>query len=367
MSANPDMITDYKQDLRLFRSRSMKIAMLVLALLWLGLPLQLDDAWLGILNYVAVFAIGGIGLNLLTGYTGEVSLGQAFFLAVGAFTGAFLGNKGVPFLVWLIAAAVVGGLIGSLIGPVALRLHGNYLAIVTIGLLFVGEHVFHEWEAFSGGQRGSRTRYPLSIGPFDFNALDIFGTVYSRSQGRFWLMWFLVALVALAAKNIVRSRPGRAMQAIRDRDIAAEVVGVSLVRYKVGAFAVSSGFAAMAGALLATVHLNLIRPETFGGTAGLVMSIQFVAVIIIGGMGTIYGSILGAFIVGGLPLIIQKFSTSLPLLKASASDDGLITIASFNNAVFGVLVIVFLLAEPLGLAGVWMRVKAYFKSWPFSY
>jgi branched-chain amino acid transport system permease protein len=367
MSANPDMLTDYRQDLRLFRTRAMKVAMLVLALLWLALPMQLEDTWLGILNYVAVFAIGGIGLNLLTGYTGEVSLGHAFFMAVGAFTGAFLGNKGLPMIVWLPAAIAAGALVGALIGPVALRLHGNYLAIVTIGLLFVGEHIFHEWEAFSGGQRGSRTRYPLDVGPFDFNALNVFGSVYSRSQGRFWMMWFLVALVALIAKNITRSRPGRAMQAIRDRDIAAEVVGVSLVRYKVGAFAVSSGIAAMAGALLATVHLSLIRPEAFGGTAGLVLSIQFVAVIIIGGMGTIYGSILGAFIVGGLPLLIQKFSTSLPLLKASAGDDGLITIASFNNGLFGVLVIVFLLAEPLGLAGVWMRVKAYFKSWPFSY
>jgi branched-chain amino acid transport system permease protein len=367
MRRNPDMITDYKQDLRLFRSRASQVGVLVLALLWLLLPLQLEDAWLTILNYVAVFAIGGIGLNLLTGYTGQVSLGHAFFMGIGAFTGAFLGTNGWPFLVWLLVAAVLGAGIGALIGPVALRLHGNYLAIVTIGLLFLGEHILVTWHAFSGGPSGSRARVPLTVGPLDFNELVLFGTEYERAQGRFWLMWFIVGVFALIAKNITRSRPGRAMQAIRDRDIAAEVVGISLVRYKLGAFAVSSAMASVAGALFATVILNHIRPAQFGGTAGLVLSIQFVAVIIIGGMGTIYGSVLGAFVVGGLPQLIQKFSTSLPFLKESPTSDGLITVASFNNALFGLLVIVFLLAEPLGLAGLWMRIKAYFKSWPFSY
>jgi branched-chain amino acid transport system permease protein len=367
MKRNPDMLTDYRQDLRLFRSRAAQVGVAVLALVWLMLPMQLDDAWLGLLNSVAVFAIGGIGLNLLTGYTGQVSLGHAFFMAVGAFTAAYLGKSGWPLVVWLAVAAVLGGGIGALVGPVALRLHGNYLAIVTIGLLFLGEHVLDQWTAVSGGHRGTNARVPLTVGPLDFDKLDIFGSVYSRSQGRFYLLWFLVALAALVAKNVARSRPGRAMQAVRDRDIAAEVIGVSLVRTKVGAFAVSSGLAAVAGALLATTVLNFVNPEQFGGTAGLVLSIQFVAVIIIGGMGTIYGSVLGAFVVGGLPQLIQRVSTSLPFLKQGSSGDGLITVAAFNNALFGILVVVFLLAEPLGLAGVWMRMKAYFKSWPFSY
>jgi branched-chain amino acid transport system permease protein len=367
MRRNPEMITDYRQDLRLFRSRPAQIGMLVLALLWLALPFQLEDGWLGILNSVAVIAIGGIGLNLLTGYTGQVSLGHAFFMAVGAFTAAYLGKNGWSFVVWLLVAAVLGGALGALIGPVALRLHGNYLAIVTIGLLFLGEHVLSQWTTVSGGQRGTNARVPLAVGPLDFDKLTLFGTSYSRVQGRFWLLWFLVAVAALIAKNIVRSRPGRAMQAIRDRDIAAEIIGISLVRYKLGAFAVSSGLASVAGALLATTVLNFVNPEQFGGTAGLVLSIQFVAVIIIGGMGTIHGSILGAVVVGGMPQFIQRYSSALPLLKQGSSGPGLITVASFNNALFGVLVIVFLLAEPLGLAGVWLKVKAYFKSWPFSY
>jgi branched-chain amino acid transport system permease protein len=367
MRRNPDMITDYRQDLRLFPSRAMQVGIVVLALLWLALPMQLEDSWLTILNSIAVFAIGGVALNLLTGYTGQVSLGHAFFMAVGAFTAAYLAKNGWPFAVWLVAGGLVGAAIGALVGPLALRLHGNYLAIVTIGLLFVGEHLFDQWSTVSGGARGTRVGASLALGPLDFDKLNLFGTTYTRAQGRFWLLWFLVALVALLAKNIVRSRPGRAMQAVRDRDIAAEVIGVSLLRTKVGAFAVSSGLAAVAGALLATTVLSFINPGQFGGGAGLVLSIQFVAVIIIGGMGTIYGSVLGAIVVGGLPQLIQRTSSSLPFLKQGTADAGYITVASFNNALFGLLVIVFLLAEPLGLAGVWMRVKTYFRSWPFSY
>jgi branched-chain amino acid transport system permease protein len=362
MSRNPYMITDYRDDLKLFRGRGIQIGMLVAALVWLVAPLQLEDAWLGILNQVAVFAIGGIGLNLLTGFTGQVSLGHAFFMGVGAFTAAYLGSEGLPMLVWASLAVVIGAGVGALVGPVALRLHGNYLAIVSIGLLFLGHHIFLNWESVTGGVRGKSARFPMAIGPVDFNQLELLGTSYTRIQGRFWLLWAVVALVALMAKNIVRSRPGRAMQAIRDRDVAAEVVGISLFRYKIGAFAVSSGIAALSGAFLATAILGSARPEVFGSGEGLVKSIQFVAIIIIGGMGTIQGSILGAFVVAGLPRLIERYSGAIPFL-----DGGFISVASFNNALFGILVVVFLLVEPLGLAGVWMRMKAYFKTWPFSY
>lgn len=361
MRRNPDMITDYRQDLRLFRSRTAQLGVLALALLWLVVPFQVDDTWLAVLNTVAVYAIGGISLNLLTGYTGQVSLGHAFFMAVGAFSAAYLGRHGWPMLAWLVFAGLLGGVIGSLIGPVALRLHGNYLAIVTIGLLFLGEHVLDGWHAVSGGSRGTSSRVPLAVGPLDFDHLG----GLSRAQGRFWLLWALAALVALVAKNIARSRPGRAMQAVRDRDIAAEVVGISLVRTKLGAFAVSSGLAAVSGALFAATVVTNAVPSDFGGTKGLELSIKFVAVIIIGGMGTIHGSILGAFVVSGLPEVIQRISSSLPFLEGSSG--GFISVGAFNNAVFGLLVIVFLLAEPLGLAGVWLRIKTYFKSWPFSY
>jgi branched-chain amino acid transport system permease protein len=364
---NPDMITDYRQDLRLFKTRGMQVGMLALALLWLWLPMQADDVWLGILNGVAIIAIGGIGLNLLSGYTGQISLGHAFFMAMGAFTAAFLSSKGVPMLGWLVVAALVSALVGALIGPVALRLEGNYLAIVTVGLLFVGEHLFLQMSSITGGSRGMAASTGLDLGPLDFYDLHLFGVTYTKEQGVFFLLWAVLALCALLAKNIVRTRPGRAMQAIRDRDIAAEVVGISLLRYKVGAFAVSSALAGVAGAFYVMASVRYVNPEQFGGVAGLLLSIQFVAVIIIGGMGTIYGAILGALMIGVLPHLIELTSGFLPFLKTTPTDEGLITVASFNNALFGVLVIVFLLAEPLGLAGIWMRAKAYFKSWPFSY
>lgn len=365
---NPDMVVDYADDVGLFRSRGFQVGMVLLLVLYLLIPNSLDDFWVGVLNYCAIFAIGGIGLNLLTGYTGQVSLGHAFFIGCGAYAAAwFGGEQGWPMLLWLPAAAIVGGVLGALIGPIALRLHGNYLAIVTIGLLFLGEHIFTEWDAVTGGGRGIRVAAPLSIGPIDFTKLDVFGTTFSRDQGLFWLLWAVVAIVALIAKNIARTRPGRAMQAIRDRDVAAEVVGVSLLRYKVGAFAISSAMAAVAGAFYGAAIQQFVSPVEFGGTLGLVLSITFVAVIIVGGMGTIFGSILGALVVGALPRIIQRFSADIPLLQVTPTGDGILSVASFNNMVFGALIVVFLLVEPRGLAALWLRAKAWFKFWPFSY
>jgi len=365
---NPEMVIDYGDDLKLFRSRLTQVAMIVVLLVFLLLPLQVDDFWLGVLNYVAIFAIGGIGLNLLTGFTGQVSLGHAFFVAVGAFSTAYLGGElDWPMWLWLPAAAILGAVIGAIVGPIALRLSGNYLAIVTLGLLFLGEHIFSNWKSVTGGGRGTRVDAPLAIGPIDFADLELFGSSYSRQQGLFWLLWIVVAITALIAKNIVRSRPGRAMQAIRDRDIAAEVVGVSLLRYKLGAFAVSSAMAAVAGAFYGAAVQQFVSPAEFGGQLGLILSIQFIAVIIIGGLGTVYGAILGAIVVGALPRIIQEFSGSLPFLSSGPGDDGILEVSSFNNMLFGLLIIVFLLAEPLGLAALWMRLKAYFKFWPFSY
>ncbi len=363
-----EMVVEYSDDVGLFRPRWMKVGALLLLVLYLLIPNSLDDFWVGVFNYCAIFAIGGIGLNLLTGYTGQVSLGHAFFIGCGAYAAAwFGGEQGWPMIVWLPLAALVGGVLGAVIGPVALRLHGNYLAIVTIGLLFLGEHIFTEWDAVTGGGRGTRVDASLTLGPLDFTNLKVFGTTFSREQGVFFLLWGVVALTALIAKNIVRTRPGRAMQAIRDRDVAAEVVGVSLLRYKVGAFAVSSAMAAVAGAFYGAAIQRYVSPVEFGGTLGLVLSITFVAVIIVGGMGTIFGSILGALVVGSLPKIIQKFSAEIPFLSTSPTDDGILSVASFNNMVFGALIVLFLLVEPRGLAALWMRAKAWIKFWPFSY
>ena len=358
----PLLTTDYRHDLRLFKSRASKIALVVLAIAWILMPLQLKDFPLSVLNRAGIFAIGAIGLNLLTGYTGQVSLGHAFFLAIGAYTWAhFGGEQDLPLAVWLPLAAVIGGLIGAVVGPFALRLRGNYLAIVSLGLVFLGIHIWQNFESVTGGAQGVGGPRAAEVGPLDFGRLELAGQTYTAEQGFFWLIWALVALAALIAKNIVRTRPGRAMQAVRDRDIAASVIGVNLARYKVGAFALSSAYGAVCGAVFGSYYAYLTTDQW-----NLFLSIQFIAIIIVGGVGTIFGSILGAVFIAGLPPVIEDSADRLPLVSAITGEGGL-SIESFNQLLFGVIIVLFLVLEPHGLAGVWFRVKSYFRAWPFSY
>jgi branched-chain amino acid transport system permease protein len=362
--AHPLLTRRYEDELRLFRTRWAKAWLAVLIVLWLATPVFLaDEFWLSVLNYAGIAAVGAIGLNLLTGYTGQVSLGQAFFIGAGAYTAGQVGGElELPLLIWLPAAGLFGALVGALIGPFALRLRGNYLAIVTLGLVFLGEHLFRNLESVTGGNSGTSINASAAIGPFDFAGMSLFGDEYTLNQSWFWLIWGLVGLCALLAKNIVRTRPGRAIQAIRDRDVAAEIIGVELGRYKVGAFALSSGLAAMGGALLGA-YQQFVSPDQFS----LFLSIQYIAIIIVGGVGTIFGAVLGAVFLGGLPALIDEYSSSIPGVATSAGDDGFISVFSLNQAIFGLLIVLFLVFEPRGLAAMWLRAKAYFKAWPFSY
>ncbi|MGH9187994.1 MAG: branched-chain amino acid ABC transporter permease [Acidimicrobiales bacterium] len=365
-SRNARMVADYRDDLRLFPSLLSKLGIAALVLVWVQAPLNLSDYQLTVLGYAGVAAIGAIGLNLLTGYTGQVSLGHGFFIAVGSYSVAYFGSeRGLPLVAWLPIAAIIGGALGAAIGPFALRLRGNYLVVVTLGLLFVGEYVFDNWDSVTGSNLGKPTLG--AIGTLDANEFELFGTTYTREQGYFWLVWFFVGVVALLVKNIVRSRPGRALQAIRERDLAAEVVGVSLTRYKIAAFAVSSAIAAVAGALFASIFRSAQWIDPPG--AMLFLSIQYIAIIIIGGIGTIYGSVLGALLIGSLPQIIQNvtLNNDLPFVVEAPGESGFIEVASLNNLVYGLLIVVFLLLQPHGLAAVWRRIQTFFKTWPFSY
>jgi branched-chain amino acid transport system permease protein len=359
------MTRRYAQDLQLFRTRWAKFGILLALALYLALPwfMSTNDFWLSVLNYAGIAAIGAIGLNLLTGYTGQVSLGHAFFIGAGAYTAGKLGqDQDLPLPVYLVCATLLGAAIGAAIGPFALRLRGNYLAIVTLGLLFLGEHLFRNLKDVTGGNGGRGIDASLNLFGIDFADLHFAGQAFSVNQGFFYLVWGIVILVALLAKNLVRTRPGRALQAIRDRDVAAEVIGVRLGRYKVGAFAVSSGLAALGGALFGA-YQKYVTPEEFS----LFLSIQYIAIIIVGGVGTIFGSIIGAIFLGGLPGIIERYSDSIPGVATTATDDGFISVFSLNQAIFGLLIIGFLMFEPRGLAAIWLRMKAYFKAWPFSY
>src|SRR5438067_7822188 len=261
---NLNMTLSYEDDLHIARSRQARIGFAALLVIAVILPLQIrSNFWLTVLPYCAIYAIGAVGLNLLTGYTGQVSLGHAFFFGVGAYSTVFFGgHHKLPLLVWLLGAAVVGGIIGAAIGPFAFRLRGNYLAVVSLGLVFLGLHVFRNWRTLTGGPGGTNVNAPAKLGPIDFAHLEIGNQVYRREQGYLLLIVLVLALVLLLSKNLVRSRPGRAMQAVRDRDLAAEVIGVSLTRTKIGVFVVSSAITAVAGALFAG-YQRFVEPNTF--------------------------------------------------------------------------------------------------------
>lgn len=359
MPAKNDLVTDYKQELRLMPTAWTKVFALALVVAFVAAPLQLKDFPLSVLNLAGIFVIGAVGLNLLTGFTGQVSLGHAFFMAVGAYTWAhFGGEQDWPLWSWLVLAAVFGGLIGAVIGPFALRLRGNYLAIVSLALVFVGLHIWKNWDSVTGGGVGfTAERRGAYLGPIDFEKLSLFGQDYTIYQSFFWLIWGVVIITTLLAKNIIRSRPGRAMQAVRDRDVAASVIGVNLARYKISAFALSSAYAAVAGALYGAYY-SYVSPEHWN----LFLSIQFIAVIIVGGVGTLFGSIIGGLFVGSLPSLISANGDKLAFVE----DIG-ISVPELQAILFGIVIIVFLVLEPHGLAGIWFRLKAYFKTWPFSY
>jgi branched-chain amino acid transport system permease protein len=381
--ANRAMIRSYADDLRLFPTAVKRVGLVVLIALYLLIPYLINDQWASVLSLAGVVAIGAIGLNLLTGYTGQPSLGMAAFIGLGAFVAGYYGGgrieDGIGYdlniFVYLFMAVVAGGIVGFLIGLPALRLRGNYLVIVTLGLVFVALYVWKKWTTFTGGNEGSPMPITadVSIGfwSIDFLKPTVFGKELGPKQGLMYLAWGLVIVVALLVKNIVRTRPGRALQAVRDRDVAAEVIGVSLFRYKVSAFVISSAIAAGAGVLYG-LYLGYLTPDE--SSLGLVLSIQFLAVIVVGGIGTIYGSILGAIFIGALPTIIEEFvpdNWDLPVLgwPIVTSDSGTTGFSkgALATAIYAILIIAFLVLEPRGLAGIWRRIQAYFKTWPFSY
>lgn len=364
--ANREMALSHAQAVRLFPTRWSRNLTLALIAAVAAYPLVVtSEFWLSVMLFVGATAVGAVGLNLLTGFTGQVSLGHAFFLGLGAYTACYLGNpsdglpagRGLPLFVWLPAAAIVPALVGLAVGPAALRLKGNYLAVVSLGLVFLGAHVFKEWESVTGGSNGTSVLPSLTLGPIDFSGMG----GLTKNQSLFFLVWAIVGLSALVSKNLVRSRPGRAMQAVRDRDVAAEVIGVSLARYKLGAFAISSAMAGLSGALYAVV-LTYIEP----GTWSLPLSIQFVAMVIVGGIGTTMGGILGALFIGALPELVKHYSDKIPFVAQTATEEGL-SLPQLNQILFGLSIVLFLVLEPRGIAALWLRAKAYLRAWPFSY
>lgn len=323
---------------------------LVLAVVALGLPFWIDPYWRSTFAFVLIAAIGALGLDVLTGRTGQISLGHAFFLAAGAYVGGYLGvNQHLTAAVWIPAAGAVAGVLGAVAGPAALRLRGLYLAIVTIGLVYIGYYVLETWTAFSGGP-GGRSLAPVTFGSVNFaNGVTIAGVTFTKDQCYYYLALFLLVLAMLYIRNVGRTNLGRSMVAVRDRELAAAVLGVDVARTKIRAFVISSVLAGVAGALYGSL-LSFAVPADWG----LVLSIQFVVMIVVGGMGSLWGPVLGALFVIGFPALLQNVSTSLTFLN---STTGAISPANASEIVYGVLLVVFLLVEPGGVVGLARRVS----------
>ena len=372
---NLGMPVSYADDLRLLPSRWLRAGVALGVLFLLSLPFWTpeffvnESVWNRLWVTVGIFTIGALGLNLLTGFTGQVSLGHAFFIGAGSYTAAQFGAEWeIPLVGWLLICAVVGAVVGTIIGPFALRLRGDYLVIITFGLVILGQHLFSNWDSVTGGGSGVNLQAPTELVPgLDFAELSVFGHEFSRDEGFIYLVWTVALLSIVLVKNLIRTRPGRALQAVRDRDLAAEVIGVSLFRYKVGAFAISSALAAVAGGLFGA-HAQFVEPTQFS----IFLSIEYVAIIIIGGLGTVFGTVLGAVFFEFLPELVDKgLEFYLPPFVKDPNDplatSGVITVDALEQMLRGLVIVLFLMFEPRGLAAIWRRIKTYFLTWPFNY
>ena len=339
----------YHEDIRTFRTIWIRLWMAGFIVFLVFLPYWGGDYLVFLVNLSCLAVVAALGLNILTGYCGQLSLGHAAFLAIGAYTtGLLASNFDLPFWITLPAGGAASALAGVIIGFPCLRLKGLYLAMATMAFGMVTEFAVITWEGLTGGVRGLYVPM-ISIG----------GHELDTDSKMFYFLVIVTALMTIAASNIVRTRVGRALVAIRDRDVAAEVIGVNLTRYKVLAFAIGSFYAGVAGGLYAYV-MAYIHPEHFT----LLLSIEYLTMIIVGGLGSILGTIFGAVFIVIIPEFIKMFAQALesliPALEGRYDQE-------WNIAAFGLLIMLFLIFEPGGLNAIWGRIKTGFKSWPFTY
>jgi branched-chain amino acid transport system permease protein len=338
--------TDYAQDLALVETRTERAALAALLVFLAALPFLATPFLLDLAAQVLLASVGALALMLLTGYAGQVSLGHAGLLAAGAFTvGILFKEAQAPFWVTLPSAALVGALLGVVFGLPSLRLRGLYLAVSTLALHFLVVYLGAEYETKRGFSTGIVIDPPALAG-------------WAITDARVWYFILLSAAAGtlLLCLNLLRSRTGRAWVAIRANETVAEALGIGVAAYKLLAFVVSSAVTAVAGALFA-YYRGFVSVEAFS----LFLSIQYVAMIIVGGMGSLLGALLGAIFVTLFPYVIE---TAIRALAGAQRYAGMLF--AVNYAAFGAVMILFLLFEPLGLVGIWRRVQSYFLLWPFK-
>ena len=349
--------TSYAADQAIFPILQDRVALFaLLAIAYVGVPLLADEYWLStILVPFLCYALAALGLNLLTGYAGQVSLGTGGFMAVGAFAAFKLSTAfpGLNIVLVLLAAGLIAAATGMLFGIPSLRIKGLYLAVATLASQFFLIWLFNRVPWFNNySSSGVISAPPRAV----FAHVFVTGPE-AQPIGKYLFALTVVILLALAAKNMVRAATGRAWMAIRDMDIAAEIMGIRPLRTKLLAFAVSSFYIGIAGALWAFVYTGSVEPLAFD----IDRSFQILFMIIIGGLGSILGSFLGAGFIVLLPILLINVPTLLGL-RIEVS-----TVTNLQSMIFGALIVFFLIAEPNGLARLWQTGKEKLRQWPFPY
>lgn len=332
--------TRYEQDIRAWRHRGDVVWYGILIVILLLIPFLMGEFYVGELGAVFIFAIAGVALMLLTGFTGLVSLGHAAFLGIGAYTNAVLLSNGVPFLLTLPAAGLLTAVAGVLIGVPTLRMSGLYLAIATLAFGLILGNVFQKWTAVTGGFDGFAVPTP-----------SIFGVKIEGATGTYYLSLAVLVFVLWLSMNLLRSPIGRAMVAIRDSEISAQSMGINLALYKTIAFAISAGMTGLAGALFAH-YVRFLAPDAFD----ILLSIQFVTIVFVGGLGSLRGAIFGALFVRLLPQAIAIVRDDLPF--------GIGRMPGLEPSLFGLILVLVILFEPAGINGRWLKIRQWFDEFP---
>lgn len=333
--------TNYDQDIRLAKHGGHTFWYSLLGLFLVVAPWALPEYWLAQLTFVLIYAVVGLGLMLLAGFTGLFSLGHAAFLGVGAYTQAIMVNAGIPFPLALACAGLLSAAVGMVVGLPALRVKGIYLGMATLAFGFIVEEVIARWEHVTGGNAGLMVQYPT-----------LFGWALDSTDEFYFLCLVVTVLATLGIVNLMRSSTGRAFVAIRDSEISAQSMGIQLARYKTLSFALSAALAGIGGALYAH-KIQFLSPEQFS----IIQSIDLLLMVVIGGLGSIHGAFLGAIFLIVMPQLIALGKDFLPEAIGQA--------AGLQGAVYGIVLIAFVLFEPMGLYGRWLKVRTWFQLFPF--
>ena len=345
--------TTYEADMGLYPLPIAKWTVGIIAGLFFAvIPLTLHEYYLSIANLVWIAVIGALGLNILVGYTGQVSIGHGAFMSVGAYTAANLATRlDSPWPVNLLAGGLMAAAVGAVVGIPSLRIKGLYLAIATLAGQLIIEWTINHVTFISGGVQASIEVPRPRLGSM----------VLSSQRDMYYFLLVFVVLAIVGTMNLVRSRVGRAFIAIRDQDIAAAIIGIDIFRYKLLAFAISSFYAGMTGVLY-TYFLGIANYEQFQ----IGVSIDYLAMIIIGGLGSVLGSIFGAIFVTLLPIVIRL---SMEAFGGMFLPQQVVLnlIPNLRLMMFGALIVFFLIVEPDGLNRLWRNIRSYFRIWPFAY